>query len=181
MESIEEKGARGEARFTEWLDSNGLGYINIKQDTESYAKLFGQLVKRPDYLVLLESIGLIAVDVKNYTLSRDSHYTLDLETEIKKVLAFERLFKLPVWYAYMGDEQGSTWYWLSALRAVEVGKATHTKSDKIFLRIARKEFVSVSTRQEIGRLWSEGIEPARKMYEMENRVVEAIIAEKCGE
>ena len=178
MESKEEKGARGETRFAEWLDNNSLGYIYIKQDIESYAKLFGALVKRPDFLVLFESIGLIAVDVKNYKLCNDDYFTLNMEREIKKVLAFERLFRLPVWYAYMGNEQGTDWHWLSALRAVEAGGIAYRKDEGTYLKIPLNEFVPISTRQDIGRLWIKGTTPVRKICAMESKFVDTIVAEK---
>ena len=119
---MKSKGEQGERALNEWFHPQGLSYVHVDQRKETFAPLFRDCVKRPDFLVLLESIGLIAVDAKNYTLSR-GEYTLRLEEEVRSVLAFERLFRIPMWYAYLSQENNQTWYWISALRSMEVGEA----------------------------------------------------------
>lgn len=84
MSSIEEKCKEGETAMNEWLKVNNLSYLFVAQTPETFSSLFKGKVKRPDFLVLLESIGLIAIDVKNYTLS-GGVYTLELEAEIRLV------------------------------------------------------------------------------------------------
>lgn len=59
-----DKGPEGEKRFREWLAQNKLGFVPICQQKETFATLFFGAVKRPDFLVLIDSIGIIAVDTK---------------------------------------------------------------------------------------------------------------------
>ncbi|MFY0689169.1 MAG: hypothetical protein JXQ90_18510 [Cyclobacteriaceae bacterium] len=158
--SIEQIGEDGEKLFKEWLDKSGLAYLYVKQDPDQYATLFGnQNVKRPDFLVLLDSIGLIAVDVKNYQLSQDNCYTLNTEKEIIPALNFERLLRLPMWYAYC-DEESESWYWISALKAISVDvakKRTKKENGESFLAIKRKEFVEIKENDDIGLLFAQRI------------------------
>jgi len=55
-----DKGPEGEKRFREWLAQNKLGFVPICQQKETFATLFFGAVKRPDFLVLIDSIGIIA-------------------------------------------------------------------------------------------------------------------------
>ncbi len=154
--SIEKKGDEGEELFKQWLDEIELGYLYVRQDIEKFASLFKGQVKRPDFLVLIDSIGLIAVDVKHKSLSRGV-YTLEIDDEIKPVLNFERLFRLPVWYAYC-DKESNSWYWISALKAISVGvgdERTNEKDGKRFLAIKQSEFVQIKHNEDIGKLYSQ--------------------------
>jgi len=151
--SIKEKGKIGEARLNWWLKSIGISYVYLDQSQDTFPDLFKGNVKRPDFLVLLESIGLIAVDAKNYTLSATGEYTLPLETELKRVLAFERLFRIPVWYAYMGT--AAEWYWISALKALEVGHVrTNREKGENFLAIKLEHFERIEKNEDLGKLYT---------------------------
>ena len=155
--SIKEKGEIGEARLNAWLKSIGISYVYLDQSQDTFPDLFKGNVKRPDFLVLLESIGLIAVDAKNYTLTAAGEYTLPLETELKRVLAFERLFRIPVWYAYMGKNPGtsSVWYWISALKAIEVGKVRkNSRKDEDYLAIKLEHFERIEKNEDLGKLYT---------------------------
>lgn len=148
------KGKEGEQAFKEWLDSIGISYVAICQAKETFAQLFrssADEIKRPDFFVLFESIGMIAVDVKNYTQGDERFRTLNYNEEVKKVLTFERLFRLPVWYAYYID--GTKWHWISALKAVEVGKLIEPEGNDPFLSIKTEELIDVSTNDDLGKLF----------------------------
>jgi hypothetical protein len=67
-QEIIDKGIQGEKEFNCWLKDNELSYLYIEQSKSTFSTLFKGNVKRPDFLLLLESIGMLAVDVKNYTL-----------------------------------------------------------------------------------------------------------------
>ncbi|MDW3191897.1 MAG: hypothetical protein R8G66_06020 [Cytophagales bacterium] len=129
----------------------------MKQDKDEFPTLFqNNVAKRPDFLVLIDSIGMIAVDVKNYKLSKDKCYTLKLETEVLPALNFERLFRIPVWYAYY-DEKDENWYWISALKAIskDLGeKRENQDSGEYFLAIKRKEFVKIGENDDLGKLYT---------------------------
>jgi hypothetical protein len=151
------RGEDGEQAMAEWLDKVGLGYLYVAQSPERFAGLFGDDVKRPDFLVLLDSLGLIAVDVKNYTANK-GEYTLKFEKEVKKVVAFERIFRIPVWYAYLSKEDKQTWHWISALKAVEVGEMRSRRDNgEKFLSIKMKEFVEIRGNTDLGKLYTQRI------------------------
>lgn len=153
--SISEKGKKGELALNAWLQSVGISYLYVNQDPESFARLFKGNAKRPDFLVLLESIGMIAVDAKNYTVF-NGEYSLPLETELRRVLTFERLFRIPVWYAYLGLEDGKeVWYWISALKALEVGDVrTNSGTKEEFLAIKIHHFERIENGNDLGKLYT---------------------------
>ncbi|ACZ11989.1 NERD domain-containing protein [Sulfurospirillum deleyianum] len=153
LEKNIQKGKDGEQAFLEWLDQNGFSYLYINQDTDSFPQLFKNHVKRPDFLVLIDSIGLIAVDVKNYKKHQEKYCPLPYESELKKTLSFERMFRIPVWYAYKNEE--SSWLWISALKAVEVGKLIAKEGQADFLSIKIEDFTEVTSNQDIGKLWEQ--------------------------
>lgn len=166
-EEKKKKGEEGECSFKEWLDEHRLSYLYINQDREYFASFFKDNVKRPDFLVLIDSIGIIAIDVKNYTLLNNGCYRLDYEEEVRKVLSFERLFRIPVWYAYLSKDDGEhVWYWISALKAVEVGHIRNIKKDKadkevLFIEI--NEFVKIQLNDDLGKLYSQRLPHLNKI------------------
>ncbi|EKO3695192.1 hypothetical protein P0F02_003336 [Vibrio metschnikovii] len=151
MEDIKSKGIEGELAFKNWLDESGLSYLYIDQSTDTFASLFKLSVKRPDFLMLLESIGMLAVDVKNYNLS-GGVFTLGMTDEFQKALSFERLFRIPLWYVY---KHGKTWYWISALKAIEVGEIRkNVKTNKDFLAISIDNFEKINKGDDLGLLYT---------------------------
>lgn len=150
-----DQGKLGEEALNRWLSECGMSYVAICQSKETFSPLFSESVKRPDFLVLLESIGLLAVDAKNYNFS-GGVYTLELEAELRRSLAFERLFRLPLWYAYYDDAGGEeSWYWISALKAIEVGEVRKRKRDGMeFLAIKREDFEHISLAKDFSKLYT---------------------------
>ena len=153
---LDEKGKEGEEAFKKWLDDVGISYVGICQARETFAKLFQNTTKRQDFFLLFESIGLIAVDVKKYTQGLKGYWPLPYENELKRVLTFERLFRIPVWYAYYRD--GKNWLWISALKAVEVGKIIENNREgnpiDPFLSIKETDFLEISTNEDFGKLFA---------------------------
>lgn len=148
------KGIEGEKALKQWLDANGLAYLYIDQSTDTFASLFNNSLKRPDFLILLESIGILAVDAKNYQAS-GGVYTLSLESEFQKALTFERVFRLPLWYAYKGNEGDNSWFWISALKAIEVGEIrVNSSNGNQFLAIKIEHFEKISTNNDLGKLYT---------------------------
>lgn len=153
---LEEKGRIGEADLHAWLKENGLSYLYVSQDLDTFAPLFVGNLKRPDFLVLLESVGLIAVDAKNCTRSPDGRFTLQYEEELRRVVTFERIFRIPVWYAYRAEESGRVvWYWISALRAIEVGELrVNGATGKQFVAIKLQHFERIEANADLGKLYT---------------------------
>lgn len=163
--SIAEKGLIGEIALNEWFKSIGISYLYINQSPDSFANLFKGNLKRPDFLVLLESVGIIAVDAKNYK-PFNGEYSLPLETELKRVLTFERLFRIPVWYAYLGkkDNSSSVWYWISALKALEVGQVKKNfRTGEEFLAIKLENFERIEKNEDIGKLYTHRLPSLKKI------------------
>jgi hypothetical protein len=76
---------------------------------------------------------------------------LDRAKEIRPTLAFERLFRIPVWYAYYAPDDDA-WYWISALKAVEVGRPS---SNGTYLHITLSEFAAVRENDDLGKLYAQ--------------------------
>lgn len=67
---------------------------------------------------------MIAIDVKNRNRYKNTCYSLPYEDELRRAVAFERLFRIPVWYAYFNREDaGQSFHWISALKALEVARS----------------------------------------------------------
>jgi hypothetical protein len=151
MIDIKEKGIQGELALKQWFDSNDLSYVYIDQSTDYFSTMFQSNVKRPDFLLLLDSIGILAIDVKNYTFS-GGVFTLGMTDEFQKAITFERIFRLPLWYVYKKDEE---WFWISALKAIEVGTIRKNSStNKDFLAIPIKHFEKIVTGEDMGSLYT---------------------------
>ncbi len=148
-------GREGEEALATWFSEHGLAYVSVCQNPETFAKVFFGVVKRPDFLLLFDALGLIAVDAKNltpYIRNGVGYYSLPLDQEVKKAIAFERLFRMPVWYAIKGEER---WYWISALKAIEVGRQSKSKEGKHFLLIRISDFVAVASGQDLAGLYGQ--------------------------
>ncbi|MFO3706528.1 hypothetical protein ACI6Q5_16485 [Xanthomonas codiaei] len=157
--TLTELGKQGEDAMNAWLKLHGFSYVAICQALDTFAPLFGNAVKRPDFLLLLESIGLIAIDVKNYVQFKHAnqcYYSLPYENELKRAVAFERLFRIPVWYAYFNREDaGQSFYWISALKALEVGEIKPARDDgPAFLSIGLEDCEHLHNGADIARLYT---------------------------
>lgn len=162
--ACEEKGRAGEEDLNAWLQANGLAYLYVRQNQETFTPLFKGVLKRPDFLILIDSIGLIAVDAKNRSSRDGKHYTLSLESELRKVITFERLFRIPVWYAYRHEEKDKVvWYWISALKAIEVGTVCESDKTGDFLKIKLEEFERIETNADLGKLYTQRLPSVAKI------------------
>jgi len=115
-----------EIKFKEWLDKKNYGYLHISQDPTTFSKFFRNITKRPDFLVVIPSISIIAVDVKFWKKYED--FCFD-EKEVKNFSAFERYSKISVWYAIATSKRFATWYWISNSEVLEKGVPKKRKSD----------------------------------------------------
>lgn len=164
------KGQEGEQALNNWLKSNGLSYLYVDQSLETFATLFNGSLKRPDFLVLLESIGMIAVDSKNKQLWDEQYYSLGFENEFQKALTFERVFRIPLWYAYRCQkEDREVWYWISALKAMEVGKLkTNSQSGEQFLLLHLSYFEEISSAMDLGKLYTHRLQSLKAVMKVES-------------
>jgi hypothetical protein len=160
MISIEKQGKAGEQALNDWFKETSLSYVAICQAKETFSPLFTGDVKRPDFLLLFEGLGMIAVDAKNHTLS-GGVFTLNYEDLVRSI-AFERLFRLSIWYAYLADQKSpKEWFWISALKAIEVGeKRENSQNKEIFLAIKKEHFECVSVPEDLAKLYTHRIPKA---------------------
>ncbi|WP_260923425.1 hypothetical protein [Aliarcobacter cryaerophilus] len=139
-----------EQDFINWLDENKFSYLYINQNIESFSKLFTNKVKNPDFLLLIDSIGLIAVNIMNCTTFKNKHLSLNYESEFKNTLTFGKLFKLPIWYVYKNNDQ---WLWISILKALEVGEIkTNSQTKEQFLCLNIDDFTIIKSNSDISKL-----------------------------
>lgn len=151
----EQKGEEGELAFKEWLQNNNFSFLYIKQDKAAFAHMFHNALKRPDFLVLVDGIGLIAIDVKNNKCYQKKYFSLPIERELKRTLAFERTFRLPVWYVYSNCQKYDKWYWINSLKVVEVGKMiVNNSTNKSFYSIPKNDCIEIVTNEDFGKLWT---------------------------
>lgn len=123
------KGDAAERAFAQWLDASVLPHLYVEQSPLTVpAPLRGQ-IKRPDYLVGIPGVGLVAFDVKAKTVYERDGLIFDVE-EVQKLRAFARLFHLTVYFACLDPQGGPDGFWvrldqLDAIPAVRrAGKLT---------------------------------------------------------
>jgi len=151
----EQKGIDGEKLFTEWLNENSFPFIFIEQSKESFAHVFDLKVKRPDFLMASASKESIFVDVKNrgfYSNNNEVYLSLDTTKVDSPYLEFSKLFKIPVWFAYIDHRSEGNWLWISAQKAIDNGDSRKDKKGCEFLSINIKEFTQVNDKNTLEAL-----------------------------
>lgn len=104
------KGAQAEQAFRVWLDSAVLPHMYVEQSPLTVPAPLRGKIKRPDYLVGIPGVGLVAFDVKAKTVYPEG-LIFDL-AEIQKLRTFARLFHLTVYFACLDPEGGAQGYWV---------------------------------------------------------------------
>jgi len=119
---------RAEKVFKEWLDKHRYPYIYVEQSPSTFAQFFRDEINacRPDFLIVIEGLGLIAVDVKGkdravYYVDKEKTAKIIIDTDdAQRAIKFERIFRIPFWFAVSGQDSGySMWYWISASMVLE--------------------------------------------------------------
>lgn len=104
------KGEEAEHRFRDWLDADVLPHLYIDQTPMSVPAPMRGKLKRPDYLVGVPGIGMVAFDVKVKSIYADA-IIFDLD-EVRKLRTFARVFHLTVYFACLDPAGGSASYWV---------------------------------------------------------------------
>jgi hypothetical protein len=104
------KGAEAEVAFRAWLDSAVLPHVYVEQSPLTVPVPFRGQIKRPDYLVGIPGVGLVAFDVKAKTVYPEG-LIFDV-AEIQKLRTFARLFHLTLYFACLDPEGGPQGYWV---------------------------------------------------------------------
>lgn len=152
--TAEERGIRAQNKFKEWLDSRELPYLFVDQSTETFATFFRDNIKRPDFLVLIPSISIIAVEVKSRILHETYEtYTLE-EEEVKKMMDFETVFRIPVWVAFSNDATAyRTWHWVAVSKIVQLEKKLNQQENKYFYAIPIKQCKTIGLEDGLAKLF----------------------------
>lgn len=104
------KDAVAERAFAAWLDGSVLPHLYIEQSPLTVPVPLRGEIKRPDYLVGIPGVGLIAFDVKAKTVYR-GELIFDV-AEVRKLRAFARFFHLTVFFACLDPEGGPEGFWV---------------------------------------------------------------------
>lgn len=104
------KGAAAEQAFRTWLDAAVLPHLYVEQSPMTVPEPLRGRIKRPDYLVGIPGVGLVAFDVKAKTIYPDG-LIFDL-AEVRKLRTFARLFHLTVYFACLDPDGGPQGYWV---------------------------------------------------------------------
>jgi len=97
------EGQEAETTFRCWLLLSKLGFLEVDQKHQSLPNYLRRIVKRPDFLVGILSVGLVAVDVKSRVTFMKGYIIIENE-EYDSFCAFERYFGIRVWYACYLDK-----------------------------------------------------------------------------
>ena len=120
------RGAKAERRFAAWLDASALPHLYVEQSPMTVPVSLRGEIKRPDYLVGIPSVGIIAFDVKSKTIYARDGLIFDLR-EVQKLRVFSQRFHVTAFFACLDPEGGPDGYWvrldqLDAAPAVRRGK-----------------------------------------------------------
>lgn len=144
----------GKEALIGWLKPVGMCYPCANQPSETFDNRFKEDSKLPDFLVLIKSLGMIAVYAKNRPLF-EGEYLFETDSELQDAIKFERVFQIPVWYAYLGEQAGhpQAWYWIKADKVAEAGRATSGPKGKDvkFLGVKRKHFKEIEQSEDLGK------------------------------
>ena len=104
----QDKGVRAEHAFRAWLNEKGYSFIYLEQSTTTFPEKFHGSIKRPDFLIGLFRLGSIFVDVKGHRRYEDEHgsyFSLPAD-EAQQYRMLETFMGLPVWLAYVPEDEG---------------------------------------------------------------------------
>jgi hypothetical protein len=147
-----EQGKKGEDEFREWLNKEGIGFVEVKQNKDDLAVAFSGAAKRPDFLLLILNHGFIAIDVKNRSTTGSS-FTIDIARDLASAVEFENICRIYLWFAFKDvTTSGEIWHFISAYDAVALGE--RRDKDTPYLTLDTKHFIEVRTHADIAKLFA---------------------------
>ena len=89
----------------------------------------------------------------------------EVENEFRRSITFELLFRVPLWYVYYDNTNGCvSWYWISALKAIEVGEQRKNgKTEQEFKAFNREHCEHIQTAADLGKLFTHRLPSAGKI------------------
>lgn len=118
---LKAKGEAAEAAFRAWLNQESAAFLYIEQSPLNVPAPLRGKIKRPDYLVGLPGVGMVAFDVKAKSTYDDC--LLFEAGELKKLSRFSGFFNVTVLFACLDLDTPERFVWVSLqdllLRPVE--------------------------------------------------------------
>ncbi len=152
------KGVEAESNFKKWLDGHNIPHLHIKQDQdyEALSFILGSRfnAKRPDFILLLPSIGPLVVDVKYRKCKKGEPFFLNIE-EVAKYSNLQRWFNLQVWYVIESPYDYQTWFWIPLSKVLLKDREIHKEHWGECYAVPRAEFIEVSSNKSIDSMFSE--------------------------
>jgi hypothetical protein len=104
------RGQAAEQTFRIWLDASQVAHVYLDQTPMSVPDPLRGRLKRPDYLVGIPGVGLVAFDVKAKTIYPEG-IIFDV-AEVRKLRTFARLFHLTVYFACFNTSDAQQFFWV---------------------------------------------------------------------
>jgi hypothetical protein len=136
------KGLAAERAFQDWLDGSVLPHMYVEQSPLTVPAPLRGKIKRPDYLVGIPGVGLVAFDVKAKTVYGEG-IIFDV-AEVQKLRTFARLFHLTVYFACLDPEGGQDGFWVRLDQMDEVPAVRRHKTLTLTLPISEALPVSLA-------------------------------------
>lgn len=108
---LKAKGEKAEAAFRAWLNQESAAFLYIEQSPLNVPAPLRGKIKRPDYLVGLPSVGMVAFDVKAKTTYDDC--LLFEVGELKKLRRFSGFFNVTVLFACLDLDAPERFLWVA--------------------------------------------------------------------
>lgn len=155
---IREKEQKAESKFMEWLKSNNVPFWYINQEKDTFSRTLKEKygIKRPDFIILIPNVGFILTDVKHRNISE--YYTIPVDKkEVEKYNNLQRDFNVQVWFVFSNEKEFfNNWYWIPSSMVSERGEVKIAKkTNEPFYQVSIKDFITVNSRDSIGRLFTE--------------------------
>lgn len=148
--------ARGEAAerdFQRWLDASCLPHIYVEQSPMTVPGSLRGRIKRPDYLVAIPHVGMVAFDVKCKSLY-EGRFLFDVD-EVQRLRTFSRLFRLTVFFACLDPEGSDQSYWVRLDKLDSA--AAFKRNGKLVLSLALGDAHPVSMQTDFFKAFSAAI------------------------
>jgi hypothetical protein len=151
------KGYETELKFKKWLNEHKIHYLYIKQDLETFPSVFEKKLKRPDFVILLQDIGFIMVDVK-YKHITDKYGDISIDAfDLEKYALFQSKFHISIWYVISNENLGyKTWFWIpvSKILDLDIPKYKSSVSNQYYYPVKLKEFVKIDHEDSLAKIFS---------------------------
>ncbi len=145
-----------EQKFKEWLDGRNYAYLYVEQSSDTFASFFRGIAKRPDFIVIIRHVGLIAVDIKEkplFSLEGRAFFTLDKMDDVSKHDELERMTRIPVWFVFMNREDDyNRQHWIPLSKVLTCELRRNRRGEEFFLIPPNECIVIQSSRDSISRI-----------------------------